>query len=275
MGHTAAERALVAPVLAAVAGFVDAVGYISLDLFTAHMSGNSARLGVYVARHAFGDALVAVFAVAMFVASIVLGTALMELGTRARLVAPEVGVLLVQAVLLAAFTVAGGLVAVHGRVPHQPAGRFYALVACVVVAMGLQTSSLQRLSGRTIRTTFVSGMLTTLADTIVAVTVTRLPRRPGNGTPSYVRDELGIRGGEQDRVQVLLIVGLWTAYAGGAIGGAVLHGRWALAALWVPIGVLFLLCLTRPLSRTGRRNAPEEERSVEKVDAWSSDSGEL
>ena len=61
------RRAAAAPALAAVAGFVDVVSYISLNVFTAHMSGNSARLGVYLSRGAYHDVLVAAFAVGVFV----------------------------------------------------------------------------------------------------------------------------------------------------------------------------------------------------------------
>ncbi len=272
MPDGSATRMLVAPVLAVVAGFVDAVGYLSLDLFTAHMSGNSARLGVYVAGHAFGKALVAAFAVAIFAASIVLGTLLMELATRAGRRAPEVLVLLAQALLLASFTIVGEVVAVHGRIPRQPSGRFFALVACVVAAMGLQTSSLQRVSGRTIRTTFVSGMLTTLADTVVAVGVARFGARDPDA-PSYVTDELRITGGSKDVLRIALITTLWLAYAGGAISGAVLHDRWSLRALWLPVVTLLVICATRPLTTTDRR-ANAKGGSASRADALGRDSGE-
>jgi uncharacterized membrane protein YoaK (UPF0700 family) len=247
------RRAALAPALAAVAGYVDAAGYLSLNVFTAHMSGNSARLGVYLARHGFHDALVVVFAVGVFVVSIAVGVLIMEVGTRAGWPAMDSILLIIEAVLLAVFTVIGGCAQVHGAVPPRPALRFYALVACAVAAIGLQTASLQRISGQTVRTAYVSGMLTGLADELAAVAVAR---RIPPGRASYIRDELG-RGKESvSGGRMLLIMSVWFAYVAGGTGGALLHQVWQLHSLALPSAVLLLLAATAWRMRTVAATRP-------------------
>jgi hypothetical protein len=54
-----------------------------------------------------------------------------------------------------ALAAAGGAEGIGGRIPHSPAGGFYPLAGLAVLAMGLQTSALQRISAKTVRTTYV------------------------------------------------------------------------------------------------------------------------
>jgi uncharacterized membrane protein YoaK (UPF0700 family) len=229
-----------APLLAAVAGFVDVVSYVSLNVFTAHMSGNSARLGVYLGRGAYHGVLIAAFAVGVFVASIVVGTSLMDILVRRRTRAPEATLLVAQAALLLIFAVAGGAGASHGLVPHAPAIRFYGLVACAVTAIGLQTSCLQRVSGQTVRTTYISGMLTTLADEIATIAVARGGPKEQR-QPSYLLGELAMPRGGAAGYRIALLAAIWLAYLAGAVGGAFAQRSWQLASLAIPVGILVLV----------------------------------
>lgn len=69
--------------LAGVAGFVDAVGFLTLGgLFTAHMSGNTARLGVVLGRGDLSAAIPIVAAVALFVVGVAIGAVASELAAR-------------------------------------------------------------------------------------------------------------------------------------------------------------------------------------------------
>jgi uncharacterized membrane protein YoaK (UPF0700 family) len=232
------------------------VSYLSLNVFTAHMSGNSARLGVYLGHHGWHDAFVVIFAVGVFLVSIAAGTLIMELGARAGWAHADAVLLLGEAVLLAVFAVIGQLSQVDGRVPAAPAIRFYGLVGGAVCAIGLQTASLQRMSGQTVRTTYVSGMLTTLADEVVAVA---MQRRPPRGKASYVVDELGMRDARQT-ARIGLIVLIWVGYISGATGGAFLHSSWQLTSLAVPVVALIVLAAASVVIRRrrprGQRVAP-------------------
>lgn len=237
------RRSVAAPALAGVAGFVDVVSYVSLNVFTAHMSGNSARLGVYLGRGAYHDVLVAAFAIGVFIVSIVLGTCLMEILVRRGNRAPEATLVVAQAVLLGIFAAVGAAGAVHGLVPHAPAVRFYGLVACAVTAIGLQTSCLQRVSGRTVRTTYVSGMLTSLADEVATLTVVRSSARR-DPRPSYLLDELEMKRGSAAVQRIMLLAAIWLAYAAGAVGGAFAQRSWQMRSLLIPIGVLVAVAAT-------------------------------
>lgn len=245
--HVTVGRGAIAVSLAAVAGFVDAVGYLVLDLFPAHMSGNSTRLGVYVGRGMLSRAAPAAFAVVLFVASIAAGTLMMELGSRRRRRSAVSLVLLVELALLLFLASFGAAVTVHGVLPRAATVTYYGLAACAVVAMGLQTSTLQRISGRTVRTTYVSGMLTNLAEEIVTYTLGRRGQLDGEDG-GFVVGELGMKPGRPALRRIALIGGIWLGYAVGAVSGAVLHHRWQLHCLAVPIALLVVVAVAARLT---------------------------
>lgn len=223
------ERPEYVPFLAAVAGWVDAVTYLTIDVFTAHMSGNSARLGAYVSRFNWATVALTLFTICLFVVSVAAGAVTMELGTR-RGRRPGLALLGVEAALLLTFAVYATAAAHHGVVPKSHWGARYGLVACAVVAMAFQTAALQRVSGRTVRTTYVTGMLTKLADGAVAVAF----GRHSEGRGGYLLDHLDMSPPAGTRKRVALLAGVWVAYAAGAIAGALLHRAWGPACAVLP-----------------------------------------
>lgn len=271
------SRRAIAVVLAAAAGFTDAAGFLALDLFTAHMSGNSARLGVYLGGGLLQRAAPSAFAVAVFLLSIGAGTAAIELLARSGRRSPAAIVLGCEVLFLVALTVAGGAAAVNGRIPQTPARTYYPLAALAVAAMGLQTSTLQRISGQTVRTTYVSGMLTNLVDESIARLLGPADRNNDTGR-SYLHDELGMHPGAESNKRIQLIAGIWLGYVGGAVLGGYLERQLQLACLAVPSALIAAIVAlevfghrthpgqqsrARPVSRAGQRvtaegsNAPE------------------
>lgn len=233
----------VAWALAADAGFIDAIGYLTLHhLFTAHMSGNSARLGVFLGAANAASALPMICAVALFVFGIGAGTALAEIAIRRGMRSAMALLLGVQALLLAAFMAcAANLLGVDGEVPDH-GGAFYLLAALLIVSIGFQTCALQRVAGARTRTTYVSGMLTKCAQEIVnwMFWLHDGARRPQH---SYLSEILegGTRG--ESAARALLFGGIWCCYLVGAIVGSWLDGCWTVWAMALPIAALVVLVL--------------------------------
>jgi uncharacterized membrane protein YoaK (UPF0700 family) len=193
--------------LGAVAGYLDVVGYLTLHhLFTAHMTGNASKLGAAIAR---GDPLplaALVAAPALFVVAVAVGTVLADRGRRRY-------EYVLQAIFVACFMSYGASVVRHGTVVTSSVA-FYVLESLAVLALGLQTAAFTEVAGDTTRTTYLSGMLTRLG-------------------------QLLARGGSRRRL--LLLAGLWFAYAGGATLGAYLLGPLALWCLAFPLAALLVV----------------------------------
>lgn len=241
MPASAAIRAkeILAWVLAVVAGFVDAVGYLTLrHLFSAHMSGNSARLGVFLGKAGLADAVPMIAAVLLFVFGIAAGTALAEISSRrgARSAMPVL--LSVQVLLLAAFVGYGtSVIGPGGQVVDHSGRGFYPLAALAIVAISMQLCALQHVGGERARTTYVSGMLTRFAQETVnwLFWVHDDAQRPAG---TYLG---GIAGGgsrSESAARVLLFGGIWCSYIAGAALGSFLDGRWRLWSLACPIAIL-------------------------------------
>ncbi|HET8527807.1 MAG TPA: YoaK family protein [Gaiellaceae bacterium] len=205
----------IALLLAAVAGFVDAVGYLTLHhLFTAHMTGNASKLGVALAHGRLGDALPLVLAPVFFVCGIAGGTLLVDRRARRRLFA-------VQAALIAAYMAYGSTV-VHGETgPGHARVGFYVLAALATVALGLQTAALTEIGGTTVRTTYVSGTLTNL-------TMTAVRRLSGRDTKPH---------------RLRLLFGVWLAYVVFATAGAFTLRELSVWCLAFPTAALLALAL--------------------------------
>lgn len=218
--------------LALVGGCVDAVGYITLlGVFIAHMSGNSAAMGAHFGQGKTAAGLARAAPIPLFVIGVGGGAMLIEVLARRGVRSTAAVVLGLEATLLFAVMLLGDASLTHGVVAAQKGWTFYALIVLAATAMGLQTSALRRLAGQTVRTTFVTGMLTHLGEEAAKFV---LPSSRPSASAS--------------RLRILALV--WVCYAAGAIFGGWAHDQWALNALVAPLVVLVALIgvdLIRPI----------------------------
>jgi uncharacterized membrane protein YoaK (UPF0700 family) len=243
------EKAWVAVLLACVAGAVDAVGYLTLfHLFTAHMSGNSVAMGAHLGRQEWGEAFRRMFPIPVFVLGVTLGGGVTELAGRRgvrSVFSPALGL---EMALLAAFMLFGGGDFYEGAVRADPAWKFYALAALPAAAMGVQSATLRRVGGRTVRTTYITGLLTNLTEEGVAFLFwfldhARPPReRRGAGTLRVLPRPSARRAA--------LLGGVYGGYVSGAVLGSVAELRWSLLSLLLPLCGLAVVVgcdLVRPI----------------------------
>lgn len=207
--NTTTQKRLVL-VLAGVAGFVDVVGYLTLHhLFTAHLTGNASKLGVALGRGKLSDAGPLAAVPFLFAFGVGVGTVLADAGLAWVALAAQFS-------LVATFMGFGSTVIHHGIGPAETSASFYGLAALATVALGLQTAALTQVDGATVRTSYVSGMITRLAQGIV--------RRDRSGAP------LG------------LLAAIPVAYVAAATLGAFMLGRTGVWCLGVPLAVLAAAC---------------------------------
>ena len=188
--------------LSALAGFVDAQGYLSIGaLFVAFMSGNSTVLGISAAAGLGGRTELAFGLVATFVAGVMLGTWVgRPFGSRR---APVI--LLLMAALLAG-------AAWLGRDDKVVAGALM-----IALAMGTENTVFQRDGVSGIGLTYMTGTLVRLGQKLAeAVT--------GRPWSAALPDML-----------------LWLGMIGGAGLGAAAYQRIGLAGLWVAVGLAVIL----------------------------------
>jgi uncharacterized membrane protein YoaK (UPF0700 family) len=241
------ERAWLAVVLGAVGGFVDAIGFLTLArLFTAHMSGNSASLGANLGQGRWGEALHRTTPIPCFIAGIMLGVAVIEVARRAGVRSSMSLALALEGLLLLAFRVYGAP-HMHAGEIHTGAGwQFGLLVGLLAAAMGVQTAALQRVGPWTVRTTYITGMLTDMAQEAVSYVFWRRDQR--RGAPDAGPDRLVHE--PPSFVRVALLAGVWCVYIAGAVCGGLLLLHWGLNALLVPLlalAVVIAADLVRPI----------------------------
>ena len=182
--------------LAVSAGCVDAVGFLLLfGIFTAHLSGDTTHLAVDLGSGDFGhDALACLAVLVVFVAGVVVGVAIMAANAKRRR-----GLLAVEIALLVGLMVTGA-VAIDSDGLSNGSAVFYVLVVLAAVSMGLQTAYLRRESGASVHTTFITGMLTALAE----------------DTVTWYRDRSDVAA----RRRVAIHGGIWIGYLAGGVAGA-------------------------------------------------------
>ncbi|HZT58682.1 MAG TPA: YoaK family protein [Pyrinomonadaceae bacterium] len=243
------EKAWVAVLLACVAGAVDAVGYLTLfHLFTAHMSGNSVAMGAHLGRREWGEAFRRMFPIPVFVLGVTLGGVVTEVAGRRGVRAVFSPALALEMALLFAFMILGSEDFGGGGVSAEPSWKFYALAGLPALAMGVQSATLRRVGGQTVRTTYITGLLTNLTEECVAFLfwLRDRTRRAGEG-----------RGGWTLRVlpkpsarRLALLGGVYGGYVFGAVAGSCAELRWSLLALILPLCGLAVVVgcdLVRPI----------------------------
>jgi len=193
---------LLACALSALAGYVDAIGFLRLGgLYVSFMSGNSTRMGVSLAEGQWASAAESLSLIALFVVGAAAGS-LIVLG---RGVNRQPWVLLAEALLLAAGALAYAL------------DRSNTAVAAIVLAMGLENAVFQIQGGGGLGLTYVTGAL---------VKVGQLLARALTG------------GARWDWVPNFL---LWAALVMGSVCGALGYHWINLAAIWFAAGAALML----------------------------------
>ena len=175
---------LFACLLAALAGFIDAIGFIrSGGFFVSFMSGNSTRLGVGIANH-LRDGLLACYLVVSFVGGVVLGS----------LVGETAGARRPTVVLACAAALLGAAAWLDGS------GATLKALACLALAMGTMNTVFEREGEVRFGVTYMTGGLV----------------RVGTGIASSIRG----RGSWAWTNNFFL----WMTFVAGAVAGAKAYG---------------------------------------------------
>jgi uncharacterized membrane protein YoaK (UPF0700 family) len=190
--------------LSALAGYVDAIGFLTLGgFFVSFMSGNSTRFGVAVATGQWDMAARALGLIGLFVVGVVLGSTVARRAGEGR----RSVVLGLEAVLLA---VGAGLLS---------AGRPLLGMVPVVLAMGVENTVFQRGGDVRVGLTYMTGTLVRVGQRIATA----------------------LHGGARwDWVPFLL---LWIGLAAGGALGALMFLRLGVTALWAAAAVVAGLAL--------------------------------
>ncbi|MBU2124517.1 MAG: DUF1275 domain-containing protein [Alphaproteobacteria bacterium] len=195
---------MLAATLSALAGYVDAVGFMTLGgFFVSFMSGNSTRLGVGLSLGEWDQAAIALGLIVLFVVGVVMGaTVARRFGEerRSAVLAAEAVLLLTGAGLCTAGWREAGMVA-------------------VVMAMGVENAVFQRQGDVGVGLTYMTGTLVRMGQRIATA----------------------LHGGARwDWVPFLM---LWTGLAVGGAIGAVSFLRFDVLALWPAFAVVAALTL--------------------------------
>ncbi len=143
---------LLAIYLSAIAGYVDAVGFIYLGgFFVSFMTGNSTRAGVGIAEGTH-NALIAAGLVAVFVVGVIAGSTIRALAKNV----PHTAVVALTSVLLAAAAALG------------MAGAPVAAVVAMALAMGAENTIFERDGEVRIGLTYMTGTLVKLGQRLAA-----------------------------------------------------------------------------------------------------------
>ncbi|UEM01468.1 DUF1275 domain-containing protein [Skermanella rosea] len=213
------EFGRLAVILAWISGFVDAVGYMLLDhIFTANMTGNTVLLGIDLAEGDWSEAArhaapLPLFVLGAFAGATLVGGLLRTRYARAIIFA-------VEGVLIGTFWLAGWWFA-DGATEGW---RYFLMVGLLTVGMGMHSVVLPRVAGKVVRTTFVTGTLTSLAEEAA----TGLAGRP------RAVDAIQYR---------IVLAATWTAYLLGALAGGIAVRGTGFTAAAFPLTLLAALSL--------------------------------
>lgn len=226
--HEGAERDVVADrrlgcSLAAVAGAVNAAGFLAVGYYSANMTGNVSTLAT--ALHAGHVALLmsCIGLIGAFVVGAVLATLLVNAGRRWALSSVYAWSILLEACLL------GLLALVDILLPGTHRGVMLAYGLSFL--MGLQNATVTRISGARVRTTHMTGMLTDvgieLADWLDSFFHSTDPAQLAR-----TRERLWLHGA------------IVLSFTTGGIAGAFLYGWWS--GRFLLLLAVLLACLSLP-----------------------------
>jgi len=237
-------KAGVAVALTLVAGYVDAIGWLTLDrVFLAQMSGNLMLLAVHIVANESGHVSLQADAIIAFFLGLVLTGSVIEIGMRHRWRRIFVAALVVEFCLLLAFALAGGAFLPPGSQERDSANwPTYALIAVVAFAMGAQNTSLRMAGILSVWTTHMTGTLSSFSEEVIVCLFSLLQprnRRKARGgfAAGRLREKHPTAFKNIGQSAALLVAFLAGAIAGAAGFKAVGVGRAMIAPLVILLAV--------------------------------------
>ena len=202
--------------LSGVGGCIDAIGVLTLGgLFVSHMSGNSAALGAAFGHGDWRTGLPHLFAVPLFLVGLFVGYLWILRAPTYRRCA---SILLVEALLLAVF---GWLFGWRGS-PERNTLAYFGFAALPLLAMGLQNATLREVGRSAFPSTYITGVLDTLAKSMALVVISREESEANRRTASRAAR-------------------LWLCYVIGALSGSAALLAFQALVLLLPITVLLVV----------------------------------
>jgi uncharacterized membrane protein YoaK (UPF0700 family) len=251
------SKSAIALVLTFIAGFVDIAGLFTIyDVFTAHMSGNTVRLGEHLLQRNWTGALITAAVLGAFVFGSIVGRIIIEIGARASIRSIASASLAIEAVLFITVVVLGAHTPRKLGDIKDSLPAVILLLALLAIGMGLQTATVTRIGALTVHTTFVTGMLNKLAQLISHWLFHSYDLRCVDAS------QLAAIRAHRRHVaqQTLFMFAIWFCYLAGAFCGTWATYSWGLKALFVASCLLLATIVVdqlRPLSLEEERDRPE------------------
>jgi uncharacterized membrane protein YoaK (UPF0700 family) len=221
---------LLALLLAAVAGSVNAISFFAVSTHTSHMTGNLANVGEYLANGQWDTALSAGRLVLAFLLGAMSATVLLDVA-RHRRRGRHATALLVEALTLASV---GYWSSAH------PSSNEPTVFWGMAYAMGIQNALVTRVSGAVVRTTHMTGVITDIGIQLVKMMTWVRDGARGHGLAGLVWMIRRLPTAEQF-ARTRLHLGLATSFVSGCTAGPLLYFRFGPAAMVMPCTVLGLL----------------------------------
>ncbi len=234
----------IAAFLTWTAGFVDAVGFVSLkNIYTANMSGNSIAIGIQSLSQNWPETIRRAWPVLAYVIGLLFCRILIEFGARERIRSIASIAFLIEIALLAPpFTA-------HAPAGASASGVTFAYIGLLAVAMGIQNGAVTHFSSMTLHTGFVTGTLVKFTEEFAKYLTWAFDhiRSPQGSVSALLK-----HSSEQKPLRIALwLAAIWIAYVLGAYSGALGDSAFRLKSLAVPIAALLIVIaidLRRPLA---------------------------
>jgi uncharacterized membrane protein YoaK (UPF0700 family) len=226
------QRAWLALLLAWIAGFADAFGFLKLNqIFFSAISGNMVAVNTSLARRDWTEVAHRGCPIIFFVTGFFLGTILEKIASRLHVRRRFSIALAIEGALLLIFLLLGQFGMPSQNIASKAPTRFYVLVALLSGAMGIQTASLRRVRQGSINTPFVTGMLVQAVENIVGA-LFNIYDRYRNRLPDAPPDSA---------FKAIFFGGLWFCFAVGASCGGLGETLFNFPALLAPVGALLFI----------------------------------
>jgi uncharacterized membrane protein YoaK (UPF0700 family) len=246
------ETAWVALVLAWVAGYVNVVAYFQLSKAdVSHMTGDTMKLGPDLVTGKLGQLAVLLTPIPIFVLGIIIGIAVIQLARNKGARSPLALILGLEAALLSTYIGYATAQTLGNTIRAEFWWQITLLISLPTVAMAFQTALIQKVAGRRIRTTYITGMLSDLAEDVVGLVVWFRRHTKGHSRRRFIL-ALRVVPRQRTSVRVLLLAAIWTCFFLGALCGAYAEQRVLAVALVAPVVALVLLAIVELVHPTTR-----------------------